>query len=82
MHICVSMLHGLPSSRSQESGASRSAFPGDIDIPLVEPGKLVLALLVPFTTPFQVVLVMQSTADRAAARQALRDIIPFHATAP
>jgi len=49
--------------------------------PIVESGQLVLLLLVPILTLLAVVLVAQPTADRAATRQTLRNIIPLHPSA-
>ena len=52
------------------------------DVPFVESCQLVFALLVPFASSLQVVLVVKSTADRAPARQSLGDVLPLHAISP
>ena len=52
------------------------------NLPVVYPRELVFLLVVPLAFPFEVVLVVQPTADGAAARQPLRNVFPLHARAP
>lgn len=49
-------------------------------IPLIEPSKLILAFLVPFTASFEIVLVVKPTADGTASRKSLGNIFPLHAS--
>lgn len=51
-------------------------------LPLVDSCQYVLLLLVPFTPFFQIILVMQSTGDVAAAGEACADVGPSHASPP
>lgn len=64
--------------------ADRAERPGNRNSsknsPLVEPGKLVLPLVIPFAASFEIVLVVEPTTDGTAARQPLGYIFPFHAT--
>jgi len=53
-----------------------------LKLPFVKPCQLVLALFVPLTPPFKVVLIVESTAYGASARQSLGDVFPLHATSP
>lgn len=50
-------------------------------IPIVDSRQLVALLLVPVGSLFEVVLVVQSAADAAAAWYLNADVVPFHATA-
>lgn len=40
-------------------------------IPLIQPGKLVLALLIPFTPSLEVVLIVKPAANGTASRKSL-----------
>ncbi|KAL6891614.1 hypothetical protein HDV57DRAFT_306601 [Trichoderma longibrachiatum] len=51
-------------------------------IPLIQPGKLVLAFLIPLTPSLKIVLVVKPAADGAASRKPLRDVLPLHVLAP
>lgn len=50
-------------------------------IPIVDSRELVALLLVPIGSLLEVVLVMQSAADGAAAWYFEADVVPFHAAA-
>lgn len=50
----------------------------NVDLPVVQPCKLVLLLVIPFLALFAVILVTQTAADRASSREFLRNIIPLH----
>lgn len=39
-----------------------------LHLPLVQPGELVFTVLIPFTSPLEIVLVMQTTTDRTPSR--------------
>jgi hypothetical protein len=52
---------------------------GDRDKPIVQPGKLVLLLLVPIWALLAVVLVSQSARNGTATGQTLRNVVPLHA---
>lgn len=49
-----------------------------LDIPLVQPCKLILAVLVPLTPAFQIILIVQPTTDGTTTRQVLADVLPLH----
>lgn len=55
---------------------------GGGSLPLVQPRKLIFAFLVPLAASLEVVLVVKAATDGAPAREALRDVVPFHAAAP
>lgn len=50
-------------------------------IPVVKACELLLLLFVPLTSSFQIILIVQPAAYRAATRQPLTDVSPLHATA-
>ena len=50
-----------------------------LNIPFVQPGEFILSVLVPFTPPLEVILVMQPATDCAPPWQMFTDILPFHA---
>jgi len=49
-----------------------------LDLPVVQSCELVLFLVIPLLSLLAVVLVAQTTTDRAPSRQFLRDVVPFH----
>lgn len=49
---------------------------------LVQPRKLVFALLVPLAASLEIVLVVEATADRTPARETLGNVVPLHPAAP
>jgi len=65
----ISLLHKIPSC---------ATF---IDIPFVQPGGLILTILVPFAPTFKVVLVVEATADSASTWELLANVFPLHAVA-
>lgn len=50
-----------------------------LDIPLVHPRELILAVLVLVNVLLQVVLIVQSTADGTTTGQVFADVFPLHA---
>lgn len=57
-------------------GQSGATF---LSIPFVQPRELIFAILIPFTPPLQVILIVQPAADCTAAGQVLTDVFPLHA---
>lgn len=51
-------------------------------VPLIQTGKPVLAVLVPFRSSLEVVLVMQTARDGRASWELPADIFPFVTSAP
>ena len=49
-----------------------------LNIPLVQPRKLILAVLVPFTPSLKIILIVQTTANGTSTRKMFADILPFH----
>jgi len=49
--------------------------------PLVKSRELVFALFIPLAAALEIILVVETAADGAAAGKALGDVVPFHATA-
>lgn len=49
---------------------------------LVQPSKFIFAVLIPFTSSLQVVLVVKSTRDSTPTRQMFADVLPLHTLAP
>lgn len=49
-----------------------------LDIPLVQPRKLIFTIFVPLTPFFEVVLVVQATADGTSSWQMPANVFPFH----
>lgn len=50
--------------------------------PFVKPSEFVLALLIPFASSFEIILVMESAADGTSPRKTFRDVLPLHPTPP
>ena len=65
----ISLLHKIPSC---------ATF---IDIPFVQPGELILAILVPFAPAFKVVLVVEATADGTSTWELLAYVFLLHVVA-
>jgi len=51
------------------------------DIPLVQPGELILTVLIPLAAALKVVLVVQAAADGRPAGKVLANVLPLHALA-
>ena len=48
-----------------------------INIPFVEHRQMILAILVPFRSSFEIVLIVEATANRRSPGKRLTDIVPF-----
>ena len=72
-HIECHLCDAAALTLGQQSGATF------LNIPLVQPCEFILAVFIPLTPPFEVVLVVQSTTNSTATRQVLTDVLPLHA---
>lgn len=52
------------------------------DLPIIHPGQLCLALLIPLTPLLEIILVMQATCNFCTTRQLLADLPPLHPGSP